>query len=138
MDSLPLLTHLVNTRTIKAGWRDVLLALRDFSRSNKQKIRFQLAINKTFCPNPEPLSHFTSLKLCKCSQIPHPSPRIASTPNRTKTTTFGLTTYKYFTCTKLRRLTHGRPEGKLSNPWGNKTKLWTHFPSSLTWSTPEP
>ena len=29
--------------------------------------------------------HFTSLELCKCSQIPRPSPRVASTPNRTKT-----------------------------------------------------
>ena len=32
-----------------------------------------------------PCPHFPSLKLCKCSQISHPSPRIASTPNRTKT-----------------------------------------------------
>ena len=26
--------------------------------------------------------HFTSLKLCKCSQIPHSSPRVTSTTNR--------------------------------------------------------
>ena len=29
---------LINTRTIKAGWRDNPLALRDFSQSNKQKL----------------------------------------------------------------------------------------------------
>ena len=29
--------------------------------------------------------HFIFLKLSKCSKIPHPSPRMGSTPNRTKT-----------------------------------------------------
>ena len=29
--------------------------------------------------------HFTSLKLCKCSEIPDISTRVASTPGRTKT-----------------------------------------------------
>ena len=33
----------------------------------------------------KPWRHFTTLKLCKCSQIPNPSHRIAPTANLTKT-----------------------------------------------------
>ena len=32
----------------------------------------------------QPWRHFTSLKLCKCSQMPHSSPRVAPTLNTTK------------------------------------------------------
>ena len=62
-----------------------------------KKTPFQYAVNKTFYPTPQPLTHRRSkhrqrtkiikqcfLKLCKCSQIPHPSPKEASTSNRTK------------------------------------------------------
>ena len=48
---------LIDNRGIKVGWLDPPLALRDFSRRNKQKIRFQLALNKTFCLTPPPLSY---------------------------------------------------------------------------------
>ena len=57
MDSAPLLIPLIYTRTIKAGWRDTPLALQDFSLSSKQKIQFQLALNKTFYPTSPSLSH---------------------------------------------------------------------------------
>ena len=76
--------------------------------------------------------HFTSLKLYKRSQIPHSSPRVVSTSSRTveqKPTTTSLSIYKY---------SHDRSEEKLSNPWGNKKKSWTHLPSSFLWSIPEP
>ena len=69
--------------------------------------------------------HFTSLKLYKRSQIPHSSPRVVSTSSRTveqKPTTTSLSIYKY---------SHDRSEEKLSNPWGNKKKSWTHLPSSF-------
>ena len=32
----------------------------------------------------QPWRHFTSLKLCKCFQVPHPSPRVTATSSRTK------------------------------------------------------
>ena len=32
----------------------------------------------------KPRKLFTSMKLCKCSQIPHPSTKVVSTSNRTK------------------------------------------------------
>ena len=57
MDSRVLLTLLINVKTIKAGWRDALLPLWNFRRSNKQKIRYQLALNKTFCPTTPLFSH---------------------------------------------------------------------------------
>ena len=71
--------------------------------------------------------HFTSLKLCTCSQITHPSPRVASTPNRTKPTTMGLTICKYSTHTKLHHLACDRSEGKLLNLCGNKRKSRAHL-----------
>ena len=58
-----LLNHLINIRSIKAGWRDNPPVLRDFSWNNKQKIRFQLPLNQTFCPTPPLLIH---------RQIEHP------------------------------------------------------------------
>ena len=33
----------------------------------------------------QPWRHFTSLKQCKCYQIPHPPLRVVSAPNKTKT-----------------------------------------------------
>ena len=41
----------------KARWQDAPLALQEFSQSNKQKMRFQLALNKIFCPTSPPLTH---------------------------------------------------------------------------------
>ena len=60
-------------------------------------------------------SHFTSLKLRKCSQIPHSSPSVVSTANRTKTNHHCLTIYKYSTHTKLRHLARGKSDGRFSN-----------------------
>ena len=57
MDSPPLLIPLINIRTIKGGWHGAPLRLQNFSRSNKQKVRFPLTLNKTFCPIPPPLTH---------------------------------------------------------------------------------
>ena len=71
--------------------------------------------------------HFTSPKLCKRFQTPHPSTRVASSPITQKPTTIGLTICKYSTCTKLRHLHRDRSEGKLSNHWGNKRKSCTHL-----------
>ena len=71
------------------------------------------------------------LKLCKCSQTQHPSPRVASTPTEQSLTTIRLIIYKHSTHTKLRHLARGRSEEKLSNPWVDKRKSWTHLPSSL-------
>ena len=92
--------------------------------------RFHTPIHKVL---EYPWKHFTFLKLCKCSQIPHPSPRVASTHNRTKTNHHQLnhlqTLHKH--TLKLNHLAHDRSEGKLSNPWDNKRKSWTHLPSSF-------
>ena len=52
----------------------------------------------------QPWRHFTSLKLCQCSQIPQPSPRVTSTSNRIKTTKIGLIIYKHSTRTRLHHL----------------------------------
>ena len=54
---LPLLISLINTRIINTGWRDAPFTLQDFSRGDKQKMRFQLPLNMTFCPTPSPLTH---------------------------------------------------------------------------------
>ena len=62
------------------------------------------------------------LKLCKCSQIPHSSPRVASTSNRTKTNHYWLSIYKHFTRTKLRKPAREKTEGKLPNLWDNTEK----------------
>ena len=52
-----------------------------------------------------PWRHFTSLKLCQCSQLSQPSPRVTSTSNRIKTTTIGLVIYKHSKRTRLHDLT---------------------------------
>ena len=57
LDSPSLFIPLINTRIIKTEWQDVTLALQDFSQSNKQKLRFQLALNKTFWTTLAPLIH---------------------------------------------------------------------------------
>ena len=41
-----------------------------------RKVIFCIPIHQVF---EQPWRHFTSLKLCKCSQIPHPSTRVSST-----------------------------------------------------------
>ena len=69
--------------------------------------------------------------MCKCFQIPDPSPRVASTPIEQKPTTIGLIIYRHFTRTKLRHLARGRSERKLSNPCINKRKSCTNLPSSF-------
>ena len=59
------------------------------------------------------------------------TPRVASTPNRTKTNHHWLNPLQTLHTYNLRHLACGRSEGKLSNPCGNKRKSWTHFPSSF-------
>ena len=48
--------------------------------------------------------HFTSLKLCQCSQIPQPPPKVTSTFNRMKTTIIGLIIYKHSTLISIHHL----------------------------------
>ena len=55
--------------------------------------------------------HFTSLKLCQCSQIPQPPPKVTSTFNRMKTTIIGLIIYKYSTLTSIHHLARQMTEG---------------------------
>ena len=62
-----------------------------------------------------PWRHFTSLKLCKCSQIPYPSAKVSSTSNITKPITIGL----HSTHTMLRHFAREKTEGELSNLWCN-------------------
>ena len=54
--SPPLLIPVIDTITIKAGWRDAPVMLQ--ALSNKQKIQFQLPLHKTFYPISPPLSHW--------------------------------------------------------------------------------
>ena len=54
--------------------------------------------------------HFTSLKPCKCSQIPHSESHQPLVEQ--KTTTIGLIIYKHYTHIKLCHLGHGMSEGK--------------------------
>ena len=67
--------------------------------------------------------YFTCLKLCKCSQILHPSPRVKSTPQQSKSqpplAESSTTNPRH---TKLCYLTCCRSEGKLSNSLGNTRK----------------
>ena len=53
----------------------------------------------------QPGGHFTSLKLCQCSQIPQPPSKVTSTCNRTKTITIGLIIYNNSARIKLHHLT---------------------------------
>ena len=80
----------------------------------------------------QPWRYFTSLKLCNCYQIPPPSLRVPSTPNKKKKpTTIDLVIYKHSTHTKLHHFVRSRSAWKLSNPWGDKRKSWTHLPFSV-------
>ena len=75
----------------------------------------------------QPWRHFTSLKLCKCYQIPHPSVRVTSTPMKQKpTTTIDLSstitphTLNYTTSLAV-GLTRSSQTPRATNPW-------THLP----------
>ena len=59
--------------------------------------------------------HSTSLKLCQCSQIPQPPPRVTSTFNRMKTTIIGLIIYKHSTLTRLHHLAREMTEGNFGD-----------------------
>ena len=50
-------------------------------------LQFYISIQKVL---EQPWWYFPFLKLCKCSWILHPLPRVASTPNRTKTNHYWL------------------------------------------------
>ena len=82
---LVLASHRIWTRTPPdwepADWESPWLGTRS-STNNGGVTKFYTPIHKVL---EKPWKHFTSLKLCKCSQIPHPSPRVASTSNRTET-----------------------------------------------------
>ena len=80
----------------------------------------------------------SSFHFSETMQILHSTCRVALTHNRKKPAAIGLTIYKYPTRTKWGHLTRNRSEEKLSKPWGNKRKSWTHLPSPLSGSTPEP
>ena len=87
-------------------------------------LRFYIPIHKVL---ERPWRNFTFLKLCKCYQIPPTPLRTASTPNKTKINHNWLNHLQ----TRLRHLARGRSEWKLSNPWGDKRKCWTHLPFSF-------
>ena len=94
-----------------------------------KKIRLQLAL-KTFCPNPQPLTH-RQLKQHQRTEI---LKKCFLPPNKTKTNQHQLNhlqTLHTHTHTKLHHLARDRSEGKLSNPWSSKTKSWTHLSSSF-------
>ena len=59
--------------------------------------------------------HFTSLNLCKCSQIPHPE--LHQTPVAQKATIIDLIIYEHSTQIKLRHLARDRSGRQLSNPF---------------------
>ena len=94
-------------------------------------VRFCIPIHKVL---KQPLRHFTSLKLCNCSQIPPPSLRVAPTRSKTNHRWLNhlqtLHTHTH-THTKLRHLARGRSEWRLSNRWVNKRKSGTHLPFSF-------
>ena len=78
-------------------------------------LRFHITIPKVL---EQPWKHFNSLKLCKCSQIL--SPRVVSTPNRTKTNNYQL---NHLQTLHAHDLARGRSEKKLSNLGIAKVKL---------------
>ena len=59
--------------------------------------------------------HFASMKLRKCFQIPYTSPRVASTPNRTKINHHWLNHLQILYTHKLCHLPPDRSERKLFN-----------------------
>ena len=61
-------------------------------------LNFYIPIFKSFEQSWRPL---TSLKLCKCSQYPHPASRVASIKPQRKPTSICLIICKHFTQTKL-------------------------------------
>ena len=86
----------------------------------------------------QPWRHFTSLKLCKCFQVPHPSPRVTATSSRTKTNHHWLNhlqTLHTYWITSLR--SRKDCEGRALNSWGNTRKSWSHLSPSLPRLTTE-
>ena len=87
------------------------------STNNEASLEFYIPIHKVL---EQPCWHFTSLKLHKCSQIPHPQQH--QPPVEQKPITIGLTIYKHSTCTKFRvsfqslRLTQGNLGFSLLTP----------------------
>ena len=72
-----------NTIWDRLDWEPaVITATLYVHRLMGRAFRFYIPIYKVL---EQTWKYFTSLKLCKCSQIPHSLPRIVSTPNRTKT-----------------------------------------------------
>ena len=69
------------------------------------------------------------LRNCANYQIPHPSSRVASNSNRTKTTAIGLIINKHSTHTKYTKSLAKRLW--LPIPWRNTRKSWTHLPPSF-------
>ena len=129
-----------------AAWESPKLGTCSSTNNGREPQNFKYPSIKS-CNNPGNIP----LKLCKCSQIPHSSPRVASTSNRTKTNHYWLSTYKHFTRTKLRKPACEKTEGKLPNLWDNreildsslslkqkkqKDKNW-RFPQGARWSKPD-
>ena len=68
---------------LETRWVGVLLLGTRSSTNNGESLKkIYIPIHKVL---ELPWRHFTSLKLHKCSEIPHPSPRVTSISNRTKT-----------------------------------------------------
>ena len=82
IDSQNIMLHWFWTNWLPIGFNLALITTTLCSTTNGESLKvlythpWSLAIT---------LETFTSLKLCKCYQIPHPSLRVASNPNKTKT-----------------------------------------------------
>ena len=107
-----------------AAWESPRLGTCGLTNNGREPQNFiYLSIKSWNNPSNIPLP-WNSLPLF-CSQIPHPSPRVASTPIEQKPTSIGFIMCKHFTCTKLSKPARKKTEGKLPNPWDNTRKSCT-------------
>ena len=104
----------------------ILKSSKTITKISNKKIYIYLPFQKVL---EQPWIHSTSLKLCRSSQIPPSSSRVASAFNRTKPTTIGLIISH--TLHTLNYLARNKTEGKLVNPWDNTRKSWTHLSPSI-------
>ena len=81
------------------------------------------SLKEIYMPNLKSCSNnFISLTLYKFSQISHPSPRVTSTSNRTKTNHHWLNHLQTLHALNCATSLTKRLRGELSNPWGNTRK----------------
>ena len=133
------------------GWESTVITCRLWTDLTVL-LKFYISIEKVL---EQPGKYLTFLKLCKCYWILHPLPRVASSPNRTKTNYHCL--YHLREHAKLYHPVLGRSEEKLSTPRftqenpelnpttsffnqyqkQKKTKSWIHTAFSFPLVTPK-